>query len=112
MLDVQFSTLITASGTFILGLSWLIGSTAQEVLSSIIFVFIKHPWVKHSDHMRDTNALSYSYDIGDRVDIDALNLKVMHMDLVSLLAAAASALLTLARSFLPPSKQRMARTCK
>jgi hypothetical protein len=32
------------------GLSWLIGGTCQEVLSSIIFLFIKHP-----------------FDVGDRV---------------------------------------------
>ncbi len=37
---------------FDLGLSWLIGTTAQETLGAIIFLFIKHP-----------------YDVGDRVDV-------------------------------------------
>ncbi|KAJ1036834.1 hypothetical protein NDA10_006128 [Ustilago hordei] len=52
MLSVAFSTLVTSFGTLILGLSWLIGTTAQETLGAIIFLFIKHP-----------------YDVGDRVDI-------------------------------------------
>ncbi|TFK54216.1 hypothetical protein OE88DRAFT_1624688 [Heliocybe sulcata] len=51
-LDTQLTTLITGAGTLILGLSWLIGNSAQEVLTSIIFLFIKHP-----------------YDVGDRVDV-------------------------------------------
>jgi len=37
---------------FITGLSWLIGGTCQEILSSIIFLFIKHP-----------------FDVGDRVKV-------------------------------------------
>ncbi|EST04835.1 Mechanosensitive ion channel MscS [Kalmanozyma brasiliensis GHG001] len=52
MLSIAFSTLVTSFGTLILGLSWLIGSTAQETLGAIIFLFIKHP-----------------YDVGDRVDV-------------------------------------------
>lgn len=52
MLSVAFSTLVTSFGTLILGLSWLIGTTAQETLGAIIFLFIKHP-----------------YDVGDRVDV-------------------------------------------
>ncbi|KAL5528473.1 hypothetical protein ACEPAF_7609 [Sanghuangporus sanghuang] len=52
VLDRQVVSLLTGAGAFILGLSWLIGSSLQEVLSSIIFLFIKHP-----------------YDVGDRVEI-------------------------------------------
>ncbi|EPQ31950.1 uncharacterized protein PFL1_00149 [Pseudozyma flocculosa PF-1] len=52
LLSVKFSTLVTSFGTVILGLSWLIGSTAQETLAAILFLFVKHP-----------------YDVGDRVDI-------------------------------------------
>ena len=37
----------------LLGLSWLIGGSLSEVLTSIIFLFIKHP-----------------FDVGDRVVID------------------------------------------
>ncbi|KZT26735.1 hypothetical protein NEOLEDRAFT_1131748 [Neolentinus lepideus HHB14362 ss-1] len=51
-LDAQLTNLVTGAGTLILGLSWLIGTSAQETLTSIIFLFIKHP-----------------YDVGDRVDI-------------------------------------------
>ena len=36
----------------VLGLSWLIGGSLQEVLTSIIFLFIKHP-----------------FDVGDRISI-------------------------------------------
>jgi small-conductance mechanosensitive channel len=43
-------TLITGAGTLIIGLSWLVGGSLTEVLTSIIFLFIKHP-----------------YDVGDRV---------------------------------------------
>ncbi|KIS69709.1 uncharacterized protein UMAG_02237 [Mycosarcoma maydis] len=52
MLSIAFSTLVTSFGTLVLGLSWLIGTTAQETLGAIIFLFIKHP-----------------YDVGDRVDV-------------------------------------------
>lgn len=46
-------SLITGAGTLILGLSWLIGNSLSEVLTSIIFLFIKHP-----------------YDVGDRVTVE------------------------------------------
>ncbi|THH00782.1 hypothetical protein EW026_g1806 [Hermanssonia centrifuga] len=52
-LEAQLVTLITGAGTLVLGLSWLIGSSLAEVLTSIIFLFVKHP-----------------YDVGDRVQID------------------------------------------
>ena len=35
------------------GLSWLIGSSLSEVLTSIIFLFVKHP-----------------YDVGDRIQLN------------------------------------------
>ncbi|POW02872.1 hypothetical protein PSTT_11515, partial [Puccinia striiformis] len=41
LLDISFQTLLASAGTLVLGLSWLIGSTAQEILSSIIFLFVK-----------------------------------------------------------------------
>lgn len=64
MLSVAFSTLVTSFGTLILGLSWLIGGTAQETLGAILFLFVKHP-----------------YDVGDRVDIgeDAYIVKEMRL---------------------------------
>lgn len=43
-LETQLITLVTGAGTLILGLSWLIGGSLQEVLASIIFLFIKHPF--------------------------------------------------------------------
>ncbi|TFY79553.1 hypothetical protein EWM64_g4459 [Hericium alpestre] len=51
-LEAQLASLITGAGTLILGLSWLIGSSLAEVLTSIIFLFIKHP-----------------YDVGDKIDL-------------------------------------------
>ncbi|MBW0490521.1 hypothetical protein O181_030236 [Austropuccinia psidii MF-1] len=53
LLDVSFQTMLASAGTLTLGLSWLIGTTAQEILASLIFLFVKHP-----------------YDVSDRVDID------------------------------------------
>jgi small-conductance mechanosensitive channel len=50
MVTDKLTTLVTSAGTFILGLSWLIGSTMQEILLSCIFLFVKHP-----------------YDVGDRI---------------------------------------------
>lgn len=43
---------LTSAGSTILALSWLFSATAQELLQSIIFIFIKHP-----------------FDVGDRVTI-------------------------------------------
>ncbi|KAK0544599.1 hypothetical protein OC846_005308 [Tilletia horrida] len=53
LISVKFSSLVTSFGTVLLGLSWLLSSTAQEALSAIIFLFVKHP-----------------YDVGDRVIIN------------------------------------------
>jgi len=66
MLDAAISSLITGAGTVILGLSWLIGGTAQEVLSSIIFLFIKHP-----------------FDIGDNIEVQGVPYTVKEMRLLS-----------------------------
>ncbi|KAK4048978.1 hypothetical protein OIO90_005613 [Microbotryomycetes sp. JL221] len=66
LLNASFNTMITSAGTLILGLSWLIGTTAQEILASIIFLFIKH-----------------AYDVGDRVDIDGVSYTVLEMQLLS-----------------------------
>jgi len=66
MLDAAVSSLITGAGTVILGLSWLIGGTAQDVLGSIIFLFIKHP-----------------FDIGDNIEIEEVAYTVKEMRLLS-----------------------------
>ena len=50
MITTKLTTLVTSAGTFVLGLSWLIGTTMQEILLACIFLFVKHP-----------------YDVGDRV---------------------------------------------
>jgi len=65
-LDASFQNLLTGAGTFILGLSWLIGASAGEVLSSIIFLFIKHP-----------------YDIGDTVEVSSATYTVKEIRLLS-----------------------------
>lgn len=53
MITNKLTTFVTSAGTFILGLSWLIGTTMQEILLACIFLFVKHP-----------------FDVGDRVDIE------------------------------------------
>ncbi|KAG6866363.1 hypothetical protein C0991_005284 [Blastosporella zonata] len=65
-LEAQLATLITGAGTLILGLSWLIGGSLQEVLTSIIFLFVKHP-----------------FDVGDRVSIAKENYTVKEIRLLS-----------------------------
>lgn len=65
-LEAQLLTLVTGAGTLILGLSWLIGSSLQEVLASIIFLFIKHP-----------------FDVGDRVVINKETYTVKEIRLLS-----------------------------
>ena len=56
---------MTTSATALLSLSFVFATTAQEVLGSCIFLFVKHP-----------------YDIGDRVDITAEQLTVEHIALL------------------------------
>ncbi|KAL1942695.1 hypothetical protein VTO73DRAFT_4935 [Trametes versicolor] len=65
-LEAQLATLITSAGTLVLGLSWLIGGSLSEVLTSIIFLFIKHP-----------------YDVGDRISIATETYTVKEMRLLS-----------------------------
>lgn len=49
-----------------IGLSWLIGGSLSEVLTSIIFLFVKHP-----------------YDVGDRVTVDKDTYTVKEIRLLS-----------------------------
>ncbi|KAI1796400.1 Mechanosensitive ion channel-domain-containing protein [Ganoderma leucocontextum] len=65
-LEAQVATLITSAGTLVLGLSWLIGSSLAEVLTSIIFLFVKHP-----------------YDVGDRVTVNKDTFTVKEIRLLS-----------------------------
>ncbi|KAI9511136.1 Mechanosensitive ion channel-domain-containing protein [Russula earlei] len=53
-LEAQLASFITATGTLVLGLSWLIGSSLHDILTSIIFLFVRHP-----------------FDVGDRIDLGA-----------------------------------------
>ncbi|KIM30449.1 hypothetical protein M408DRAFT_66234 [Serendipita vermifera MAFF 305830] len=65
-LDAAVSTLLTGAAGFLLALSWLIGASMQEVLASIIFLFVK-----------------VMYDVGDRVDIDGTTFTVKEIRLLS-----------------------------
>jgi small-conductance mechanosensitive channel len=49
-----------------IGLSWLIGGSLQEVLTSIIFLFVKHP-----------------FDVGDRINLKDGNFTVKEIRLLS-----------------------------
>ncbi|KAJ5698785.1 hypothetical protein N7462_000790 [Penicillium macrosclerotiorum] len=52
LISTSAAGVLTSAGSSILALSWLFSATAQELLQSIIFVFVKHP-----------------FDVGDRVTI-------------------------------------------
>ncbi|KAF2724889.1 hypothetical protein K431DRAFT_281364 [Polychaeton citri CBS 116435] len=64
-LNANFMTTLATTGTALLSLSFVFAVTAQEVLGSCIFLFVKHP-----------------YDIGDRVDIGSDQLVVEHISLL------------------------------
>ncbi|MCJ1472589.1 hypothetical protein MMC13_001238 [Lambiella insularis] len=64
-LNSSFATTLTTAGTALLSLSFVFASTAQEVLSSCIFLFVKHP-----------------FDVGDRVDISGNQLVVERISLL------------------------------
>ncbi|PGH27357.1 hypothetical protein AJ80_00835 [Polytolypa hystricis UAMH7299] len=64
-LNSGFGTTLAAGATAMLSLSFVFATTAQEVLGSCIFLFVKHP-----------------YDVGDRVDI---NDKPLIVERISLL---------------------------
>ncbi len=68
MLSVKFSQLVLGLGSIVLGLSWLLSGNAQELLQSIVFLFLKHP-----------------YDVGDLVRIIDLqtDLVVTEMHMLS-----------------------------
>ena len=52
LISTSAAGVLTSAGSAVLALSWLFSATAQELLQSIIFVFVKHP-----------------FDVGDRVGI-------------------------------------------
>lgn len=60
-----FGTVIAAGATSLLSLSFIFSTTAQEVLGSCIFLFVKHP-----------------FDVGDRVDINGRSYMVERISLL------------------------------
>lgn len=64
-LNSSFTTTLATAGTALLSLSFVFAGTAQEVLSSCIFLFVKHP-----------------FDVLDRVDIGSDQLVVKHISLL------------------------------
>lgn len=64
-LTTGFGTVIAAGATSLLSLSFVFASTAQEVLGSCIFLFVKHP-----------------FDVGDRVEIEGKPLIVEKISLL------------------------------
>ncbi|KAK9320390.1 Mechanosensitive ion channel-domain-containing protein [Lipomyces orientalis] len=65
LLNQNFGTMLATAGTVLLSLSFVFALTAQEFLSSCIFLFVKHP-----------------YDVGDRIDIDSKKYVVEHISLL------------------------------
>ncbi|KAL9631110.1 MAG: hypothetical protein Q9164_006067, partial [Protoblastenia rupestris] len=64
-LNSNFTTTLATAGTALLSLSFVFAVTAQEVLGSCIFLFVKHP-----------------FDVLDRVDIGDNQLIVKHISLL------------------------------
>ncbi|KAG8529974.1 uncharacterized protein KY384_005456 [Bacidia gigantensis] len=64
-LNSSFTTTLATAGTAILSLSFVFAATAQEVLGSCIFLFVKHP-----------------FDVLDRVDVGTDQLVVKHISLL------------------------------
>ena len=64
-LNRSFVTTLATAGTALLSLSFVFAATAQEVLGSCIFLFVKHP-----------------FDVGDRVDIGGDMLLVERISLL------------------------------
>jgi len=64
-LNSSFTTTLATAGTALLSLSFVFATTAQEVLGSCIFLFVKHP-----------------FDVLDRVDIGDEQLVVKHISLM------------------------------
>ena len=64
-LNKSFTTTLATTGTALLSLSFVFATTAQEVLGSCIFLFVKHP-----------------FDVLDRVDIGDEQLIVEHISLL------------------------------
>lgn len=64
-LNKSFGSVLAAGATTLLSLSFVFAVSAQEVLGSCIFLFVKHP-----------------YDVGDRVDINGKLLVVDHVSLL------------------------------
>ncbi|EXJ58171.1 hypothetical protein A1O7_05596 [Cladophialophora yegresii CBS 114405] len=64
-LNRNFTTTLATAGTAILSMSFVFATTAQEVLGSCIFLFVKHP-----------------FDVGDRVDITDIPYVVERMSLL------------------------------
>ncbi|CUS07799.1 unnamed protein product [Tuber aestivum] len=65
-------TTIAGAGTVLISLSFVFALTAQEVLGSCIFLFVK----------RKSFIIPYPFDVGDRVDIDDKRFQVEHISLL------------------------------
>jgi small-conductance mechanosensitive channel len=64
-LNSNFTTTLATAGTALLSMSFVFAGTAQEVLGSCIFLFVKHP-----------------FDVGDRVDVSDVAYVVERMSLL------------------------------
>ncbi|EPS38448.1 hypothetical protein H072_7800 [Dactylellina haptotyla CBS 200.50] len=64
-LNQNFVTTLGTAGATLLSLSFVFAATAQEILGSCVFIFVKHP-----------------YDVGDRIDLDTKEFIVEHISLL------------------------------
>ncbi|KAK9479563.1 Mechanosensitive ion channel-domain-containing protein [Lipomyces japonicus] len=65
VLNQNFSTMLATAASVLLSLSFVFSSTAAELLSSCVFLFVKHP-----------------YDVGDRVSVNSIDYIVDHISLL------------------------------
>ncbi|KAF3927511.1 hypothetical protein AA313_de0201482 [Arthrobotrys entomopaga] len=64
-LNQNFVTTLGTAGATLLSLSFVFATTAQEILGSCVFIFVKHP-----------------YDVGDRMDLNTKEYVVEHISLL------------------------------
>ncbi|KAK6543342.1 hypothetical protein TWF694_000093 [Orbilia ellipsospora] len=64
-LNQNFVTTLGTAGATLLSLSFVFATTAQEILGSCVFIFVKHP-----------------YDVGDRMDLNGKEYVVEHISLL------------------------------
>lgn len=79
----NFSTMLAAAGTVLLSLSFVFSISAQEVLGSCIFLFVKRESsILPPAPIPQLTGCADPFDVGDRVDINGKRMVVEHISLL------------------------------